>query len=74
MLKAVVSAEKSWYKVDKLEIAIRSDNPGKRVVSLSKLSRAIAGLKPIDKRMAYCLPQDKEKALAIVVKREGRNR
>lgn len=74
LLKAVVPAEKSWYKVDKLEIAIRSDNPGNRVVSLSKLSSAIAGLKPIDKRMAYCSPQDKEQALAIVAKREGRNR
>ncbi|HQU46833.1 MAG TPA: hypothetical protein PK867_28775 [Pirellulales bacterium] len=74
LLRTVVSAEKSWYKVDKLEIPVRSDNPGRRVVSLSKLSTVVAGLKPIDKRMAYCAPEDKERALAIVVKREGRSR
>lgn len=74
LLKTVASAEKSWYKVDKLEIPVRSDNPGKRIVSLSKHSTVVAGLKPIDKRMAYCSPEDKEEALAIVARREGRIR
>ncbi len=74
MLQVVVPAEKSWYKVDQTDIPIQSDNPGKQIVPLSKLSSAIAGLKPIRKRMAYCAPEDKEKASRIVAKREGRKK
>lgn len=74
LLQVVVPAEKSWYKVDETDIPVQSDNPSNRVAQLSKLSSVIAGLKPIRKQMAYCSPEDKEKALAIVSKREGKKR
>ncbi len=74
LLRVVVPAEKSWYKVDETDIPIQSDNPGNRIVPLSKLSSVIARLKPIGKRMAYCAPDDKEAALEIVKKMEARRR
>ena len=66
--------EKSWYKVDETDIPIQSDNPGRMIVPLSKLSSVIAGLKPIRKRMAYCSPEDKEYTQRIVAQKEGRTR
>jgi HD superfamily phosphohydrolase len=68
LLKVVVPAEKSWYKVDETDIPIQSDNPGRQIVPLSKLSSVIAGLKPIRKRMAFCSLEDKERALDIIAK------
>ena len=38
IVRVVVPAEKSWYKVDETDIAIQSDNPGNQVVPLSKAS------------------------------------
>lgn len=68
-LQHVALSEKSWYKVDETDIPVRSDNPGNQIVPLSKLSSAIAGLKPIRKRLAYCTPEDQEQAHRIVGKR-----
>jgi uncharacterized protein len=73
-VRAIVPAEKSWYKVDETDIPIRSDNAARQIVPLSKLSSVIKGLKPIRKRMAYCLPEDKVEALGIVKKMEERKR
>ena len=74
MVKAIVPAEKSWYKVDETDIPIRSDNAAKQIVPLSKLSSVITGLKPIRKRMVYCSPDDKTEALELVGKMEGKKR
>jgi HD superfamily phosphohydrolase len=74
MLRVVVPAEKSWYKVDETDIQVQSDNPGNQVFPLSKLSSAIARLKPIRKRMAYCSPEDQERAADVVANRVGSKR
>ena len=77
-VRAVVDAEKSWYKVDATDIPIQGDNPGGGVVPLSKLSSVVAGLKPIRKRMAFCAPEDKGEAEKIVARvvgvKEGKKR
>ncbi len=73
-VKAIVPAEKSWYKVDETDIPIRSDNAARQIVPLSKLSSVITGLKPIRKRMVYCSPDDKDEALELVRKMEGKRR
>jgi HD superfamily phosphohydrolase len=74
-LRAVVPAEKSWYKVDETDIPILSDNAGEQVVRLSELSSVIKGMRPTRKMMAYCSPEDQQDALEIVeriAKRKGR--
>jgi len=68
-LRTVVLAEKSWYKVDRTDIPIQSDNPDHRVDSLSKLSTVIAGMRPIRKQMAFCSLESQEQAQQIVEKR-----
>lgn len=73
-LKVVVPAEKSWYKVGETDIPVQSDNPGGEVVTLSKLSPVIASLKPIDKKMAYCSPEDQVVAQRIVENRAKKTR
>ena len=65
-VRVVVPAEKSWYKVDETDILIQSDNPGRQIVPLSKLSSTIAGMRPIRKRMVYCSSEDTEGARMIV--------
>jgi hypothetical protein len=65
-LQHTARAERSWYKVDETDIPVQSGNPGRKIVPLSKLSSVIAGMKPIRKLMAYCLPEDKEQAKNIV--------
>jgi hypothetical protein len=65
-VKDIVKAEKSWYKVDETDIPVRSDNPGQKVLSLSKLSSIIRDLRPIRKQMAYCQPEDQEDARNVV--------
>ncbi len=73
-IKAIVPAEKSWYKVDETDIPIRSDTAAGQVVPLSKLSSVITGLRPIRKRMAYCAPEDKAEALKLVKDMEVKRR
>ena len=73
-VRAIVPAEKSWYKVDETDIPIQSDNAARQIVPLSKLSSVITGLKPIRKRMAYCSLEDKTEALELVTRMEGKKR
>jgi HD superfamily phosphohydrolase len=68
-VQVVVPAEKSWYKVDETDIPIQSDNPGGRIVPLSKLSSVVAGLRPIRKQMVFCSPADQAEARDIVEKK-----
>lgn len=74
LVQAVVPAEKSWYKVDETDILVQSDNPGREIVPLSRLSSVVAGLKPIRKQMVYCSPEDKPQALEIIANKDGRKR
>lgn len=66
LVKGVVPAEKSWYKMDENDIPVASDNPGNPVVPLSKNSSTIAGMKPIRKQMVYCAPEDQDRAREII--------
>lgn len=73
-LKYKAEAGKSWYKVDETDIPIQSDNPGSRIVPLSKLSSTISGMRPIRKLMIYCTPEDQPTVKQLIERRMNSKR
>lgn len=73
-LKYKAEAGKSWYKVDETDIPIQSDNPGSRIVPLSKLSSTISGMRPIRKLMIYCTPEDQSDVKQLIEQRMNSKR
>jgi HD superfamily phosphohydrolase len=71
IVQAEQKAEKSWYKVGIPDIPVRSDNPDRPVLPLSKFSNMLAKLRASEMVRLYCRDEDKERAWEIVKKTVG---
>jgi hypothetical protein len=62
LLAAEQPAEKSWYKTDRADIPIQTEDLSRRVVPLSQYSSVAANIKPSRQTLLYVKPEDADKA------------
>jgi uncharacterized protein len=66
LLKAEVSAEKSWYKVGPTDIPVITEERSPRVIPLSELSSAVRNIDPVHQVRLYVRREDRQEAGKIV--------
>jgi hypothetical protein len=62
LLAAEQPAAKSWYKTDRADIPIQTEDLSRRVVPLSQYSSVAANIKPSRQTLLYVKPEDADKA------------